>query len=199
VNRAFAPFAFLVLALALVGARVASSAPAAPADPPVMKIQPTVGDSIPPAEVKAINQALTDYLAALRQRDYVRAGGFIDRTTLLAQSESMLVQMAADSTKKAPTRRELFGVSTRDSLAARSTGEIFAAFMHYMDAANPGANATLTDASIQVLAARRMKGVVHVAYQLTLPPTRQRPEPYTQVTAQQMKWIDGQWKILVTE
>lgn len=187
----------LALAMALVAAF--AHAPAARADEPVMKIQPTVGDSLPPAETAAINQVLSDYLDALRQRDYVKAGGFIDRVSLLKQSEAMVRQMAADSTKITATRAQLFGVSTRDSLAALTTGAIFAHFMRYMDQTNPGANSALENATIQVLAARRMKDVVHVAYQLTLPANKDRAEPYTQVTAQQLKKFDGQWKILVTE
>jgi hypothetical protein len=94
-------------------------------------------------------------------------------------------------------RRKVFGVGTRDSLEKRSTGQMFTAFMTYMDSTNPQANAALATASIEVLAARSMKGVVHVAYQLTLGPTKDRKEPYTQVTAQKMKKTDGRWVILV--
>ncbi len=190
----------LLLALVLVAAlALLVPAPAARADEPVMKIQPTVGDSLSPDETKAINQALSDYLDALRKRDYVKAGGFIDRASLLTQSEAMVRQMAADSTRTAATRTQLFGVSTADSLAKLTTGAIFASFMRYMDATNPGANAALEDATITVLAARRLKDTVHVAYQLTLPANKDRAQPYTQVTAQQMKQVDGKWKILVTE
>jgi multidrug efflux pump subunit AcrB len=187
-----------ITALALVAFSLPQSARAAD-DAPVLKIQATAGDSLSAAETAAITRTMSDYLEALRKKDYLLAGSFIDRTTLLASSEPTLQSIEPDSTKRDTARRRVFGVSTRDSLAQLSTGEIFAAFMAYMDATSPGANGVLANATIQVLAARRMKDTVHVAYQLTLPPSGDRKEPYTQVTAQQMKMIDGKWKILVTE
>jgi hypothetical protein len=188
------PALIVLVLVAALGPRNARAA-----DAPVMKIQATAGDSLSAAETKEINQTLTDYLEALRKKDYVLAGSFIDRTTLLASSEATLHTIEPDSTKLDAARARVFGVSTRDSMAQRSTGEIFAAFMRYMDSTNPGTNGVLDKATIQVLAARRMKDTVHVAYQLTLPPMPGRTEPYTQVTAQQMKKIDGKWKILVTD
>jgi len=192
-RSAVAALLALVLALA-AGARAGRAE-----DAPVMKLEATAGDSLSAAETREVNQVLSDYLAALRQKDYVRAGSFIDRTTLLASSEATLRALAPDSTRLDSTRARVFGVASRAALAKRSTGEIFAAFMRYMDATTPGANAVLADATIQVLVARRMNDTVSVAYQLTIPPAQGRTEPYTQVTAQRMRRVDGQWRILVDE
>jgi len=193
VTRRFVP---LLCALALFVAHPAR------ADEPVVKIQPTLGDSIPPAETAALKKTLNDYLVALQKKDYAKAGSFIDRATFLESAEDMVRGMATDSTAdstvaRADVRRRVFGVGTRDSLEKRSTGALFTSFMTYMDATNPQANAALATASILVLAARSMNGVVHVAYQLTLGPTADRKEPYTQVTAQKMKKVDGRWVILL--
>lgn len=191
--------AALTLSLVLLLANGLASAPSARADEPVVKLQATAGDSLSAAETAAINRTLTDYLEALRKKDYARAGSFIDRTTLLASGESMLKTIEPDSTKRDSARARMFGEASREALAKRPTGEIFAAFMRYMEASNPAAGGALENATIQVLAARRMKDVVHVAYQLTLPPGPGRDQPFTQVTAQQMKKIGGKWLILVTE
>ena len=189
----------VVVALALCLAAFTLPRVARADDAPVLKVKATAGDSLSATDTKEINRTLSAYLEALRKKDYVLAGSFIDRTPLLASSEPTLRSIEPDSTKLDAARLRLFGASTRDSLERRPTGEIFAAFMRYMDATNPAANGVLQNATIQVLAARSMQGTVHVAYQLTLPPSGDRKEPYTQVTAQQMKKIDGKWLILVTD
>ena len=196
----------IALAVAATPARSASadstahsSAPS-PADAPVIKIQPTIGDSLSPSETAAVKKTLDDYLRALQKKDYARAGSVIDRASFLAQAENMVRLTVIDSTKDdARVRRQIFGAGTRDSLAAMSTPALFTAFMNYLNATNPEANAAVANATIQILAVRMIDGIAHVAYQLTLPPTKLRPDPYTQVTVQNMQKVNGKWWILVTD
>lgn len=200
--RAAGLAACVVGAVALAfAATPAHSAPAdSTADAPVIKIQPTVGDSLPPAETAAVKKTLDDYLRALQKKDYARAGSVIDRASFLAQAENMVRLTVIDSTKDdARVRRQIFGAGTRDSLARMSTPALFTAFMNYLNTTNPEANAAVADATIQILAVRMIDGVAHVAYQLTLPPTKLRPQAYTQVTVQNMQKVSGKWWILVTD
>jgi len=192
----------IALAVAATPAHPASadSTAKAPADAPVIKIVPTVGDSLSPSETAAVKKTLDDYLRALQKKDYARAGSVIDRASFLAQAENMVRLTVIDSTKDdARVRRQIFGAGTRDSLAAMSTPALFTAFMNYLNATNPEANAAVANATIQILAVRMIDGIAHVAYQLTLPPTKLRPDPYTQVTVQNMQKVDGKWWILVTD
>jgi hypothetical protein len=192
----------IALAVVATPARPASADSTAktPADAPVIKIVPTVGDSLSPSEAAAVKKTLDDYLRALQKKDYARAGSVIDRASFLAQAENMVRLTVIDSTKDdARVRRQIFGAGTRDSLAAMPTSALFTAFMNYLNATNPEANAAVANATIQILAVRMIDGIAHVAYQLTLPPTKLRPDPYTQVTVQNMQKVDGKWWILVTD
>jgi hypothetical protein len=68
--------------------------------------------------------------------------------------------------------------------------------MHYLFEINPNAPKVLERSTIQVLATRQMKGKASVAYQLTVAADEPGGMPYEQVTAQQLKKVDGKWRIL---
>ena len=169
---------------------------AARAEEPAIKVEATAGTALSKKDESAVRKTLTDYMAALQKRDYDKAGEMLDRASLLATVEPMVGTIAGDSTHAASARTKIFGVSTRDSIEARSNGQLFGALMAYMTTVNPSAADILARASIQVLAARRMGDKVHVAYQVTLPPTEPGGMPYEQITAQQLRKVDGKWRIL---
>ena len=166
------------------------------ADEPAIQIKGADGTELPAKEEKAVKKTLSDYLAALQKQDYRKAGELIDRPSLLAAVDPMVATIASDSTTKGPAMRKIFGVSTRDSIEARSNGQLFSSLMAFMMEANPTASAVLSKATIEVLAARKMGDRVHVAYRLTLPPTEPGGLPYEQITAQRMSKFDGKWRIL---
>jgi hypothetical protein len=169
---------------------------AAHAEEPAIKVEATEGTALSKKDESAVKKTLTDYMAALQKRDYDKAGEMLDRASLLATVEPMVGTIAGDSTQAAGARTKIFGVSTRDSIEARSNGQLFGALMAYMTTVNPNAAEILARASIQVLAARKLGDKVHVAYQVTLPPTEPGGMPYEQITAQQMRKVDGKWRIL---
>lgn len=166
------------------------------ADEPAIKVEATAGTELSKKDESAVKKTLTDYMAALQKRDYAKAGEMLDRASLLATVEPMVATIAGDSTHTAGARMKIFGVSTQDSIEARSNGQLFGALMLYMTTINPGAANVLEKASIQVLAARRMGDKVHVAYQVSLPPSEPGGMPFEQITAQQMRKVDGKWRIL---
>ena len=199
--RRFTPAACaLVLLFAGAARAVAGTAPTvagtAPTEEPAIKVEATAGAALSKKDESAVKKTLTDYMAALQKRDYDKAGEMLDRASLLATVEPMVGTIAGDSTHAASARMKIFGVSTRDSIEARSNGQLFGALMSYMTTVNPNAADILARASIQVLAARKMGDKVHVAYQVTLPPTEPGGMPYEQITAQQMRKVDGKWRIL---
>jgi len=166
------------------------------ADEPAIQIKGAEGTELPAKEEKAVKKTLSDYLAALQKQDYKKAGELIDRPSLLAAIDPMVATVASDSTTKGPAMRKIFGVSTRDSIEARSNGQLFSSLMAFMMEANPNAAGVLSKATIDVLAARKMGDRVHVAYRLTLPPAEPGGLPYEQITAQRMSKFDGKWRIL---
>ena len=180
---------FLVLAL------LVCAVPAFAADPAV-KIEPTQGTELSKEDDKAVRKVLSDYLDALKQSDYEKAGELIDRASLLATVEPMVHSISSDSTTAPAARRKIFGVSTPDSIAARGNGPLFASLMAYLLTTNPAAGNLMQKAEVQVLATRQIKGKASVAYQLTIPASEPGGMPYEQVTAQQMKKVDGKWRIL---
>jgi hypothetical protein len=179
----------------LLFAVLACAVPALAADPG-LKLEPTEGTELSKADDAAVRKTLTDYLDALRTKDYAKAGDLIDRASLLATVEPMVHSVASDTTHAEVARRNIYGVSTPDSIAARSNGLLFTSLMSYLLKINPGAARVLEHATIEVLATRQIKGKASVAYQLSLPSTEPGGMPYEQVTAQQLKKIDGKWKIL---
>ena len=166
------------------------------ADEPAIQIKGAEGTELPAKEEKAVKKTLTDYLAALQKQDYRKAGELIDRPSLLAAVDPMVATIASDSTTRGDAMRKVFGVSTRDSIEARSNGDLFNSLMGFMMEANPSAAGVLSKATIDVLAARKMGDRVHVAYRLTLPPAEPGGMPYEQITAQRLSKFDGKWRIL---
>jgi len=166
------------------------------ADEPAIEIKGAEGTTLPEKEEKQVKKTLSDYLEALQKRDYKRAGDLIDRPSLLAAVDPMVKTVSSDSTSRPAAMRKIFGVSTRDSIEARSNGELFGSLMAYMMESNPDAAGALSKATIDVLAARKMGDRVHVAYRLTLPPVEAGGLPYEQITAQRMAKSDGKWRIL---
>ena len=163
---------------------------------PAVKLEPTEGTELSKADDAGVRKALEDSLEALRKKDYVKAGELIERTSLLATVEPLVHSIAADTTHEDAARRRIFGVSTADSIAARSNGQLFESLMHYLFEINPNAAKVLERSTIQVRATRQMKGKASVAYQLTVAPDEPGGMPYEQVTAQQLKKVDGKWRIL---
>jgi hypothetical protein len=163
---------------------------------PEIKVEATEGTALSKKDEAAVRRVLGDYMLALQKKDYRKAGEMLDRASLLAAVDPMLATISADSTHLDAARRKIFGVSTRDSIEQRGNGPLFTSLMAYMMGANPNAADVLARASIQVLAARRMGDRVHIAYQVTLPASEPGGMPYEQITAQQMRKVDGKWRIL---
>lgn len=162
---------------------------------PVIKVKATEGTALSESDEAAVRKLLVEYLEALKQKDYAKAGEMLDRPSLLAAVDPMVGTIAADSTQLREARRRIFGVSTRDSIEARGNGPLFKSLMSYLFSVNPNAGDLLARASIQVLAARRMGEKVHVAYQVSLPPSEPGGLPFEQVTAQQLRKVKGKWRI----
>ena len=165
------------------------------ADSPV-KIEPTQGTELSKKDDEAVRKVLTDYLDALKNKEYAKAGELIDRESLLATIEPMVHSIASDTTQTNAARRKIYGVSTPDSVALTANGPLFASLMSYLLSSNPDAAKVMEQASIQVLATRQINGKASVAYQLTIPAREAGGMPYEQVTAQQMRKVDGKWRIL---
>lgn len=183
----------MLLRFLLLAALIAAPAFAAE---PTIKLEPTEGTELSKADDAAVRKTLEGYLEALRTKDYVAAGELIERASLLATVEPLVHSIAADTTHTDAARKRVFGVSTSDSIAARGNGQLFESLMHYLFEINPNAAKVLERSTIQVLATRQMKGKASVAYQLTVASDEPGGMPYEQVTAQQLKKVDGKWRIL---
>ena len=163
---------------------------------PAVKLEPTQGTELSKEDDAAVKKVLLDYLDALKKKDYARAGELLDRESLLATVEPMVHAIASDSTHTDAARRKIYGVSTPDSVAKTANGPLFASLMGYLLSTNPEAGKVMQMATIEVLATRQIKGKASVAYQLTIASPEKDGMPYEQVTAQQMRKVDGKWKIL---
>jgi len=163
---------------------------------PAVKLEPTEGTELSKQDDEAVRKVLLDYLDALKKKDYARAGELIDRESLLSTVEPMVSSIASDSTHTEAARRKIFGVSTPDSVRMTANGPLFASLMAFLLTTNPNAAKVMELASIQVLATRQIHGKASVAYQLTIASPEKDGMPYEQVTAQQMKKVDGKWRIL---
>ena len=179
----------------LLALLIFAAAPAFAAEPAV-KLEATEGTELSKEDDAAVRKTLEDYLEALRKKDYTKAGELIDRASLLATVEPLVSSIAADSTHTDAARKRIFGVSTPDSIKATGNGPLFESLMHYLFEINPNAPKVLERSTIQVLATRQMKGKASVAYQLTVAADEPGGMPYEQVTAQQLKKVDGKWRIL---
>ena len=181
-----------LLMLAVLGL---AAVPAFAAEPAV-KLEATEGTELSKEDDAAVRKVLEGYLEALRKKEYAKAGELIERTSLLATVEPLVHSIAADTTHTDAARKRIFGVSTPDSIAAAGNGPLFESLMHYLFEINPNAAKVLERSTIQVLATRQMKGKASVAYQLTVAADEPGGMPYEQVTAQQLKKVDGKWRIL---
>jgi hypothetical protein len=166
------------------------------ADEATVPLQATQGSELSKKDDKEVKRVLSEYLDAMKKRDYARAAGYLDHETFLKGVEPMVQSIASDSTTRPAAYRMLFGVSTPDSVAARPMPDLYTHFMGYLETVNPNMSAVMARAEIKMLAARRIKDRVHVAYQLTLPPETPDGEPYVTVSAQQMRKVGKEWKIL---
>ena len=163
---------------------------------PAVKLEATEGTELSKDDDEAVRRTLEGYLEALRKKEYAKAGELIERQSLLSTVEPLVHSIAADTTHTEAARRRIFGVSTQDSVAATGNGPLFESLMHYLFEINPNAAKVLERSTIQVLATRQMKGKASVAYQLTVAADEPGGIPYEQVTAQQLKKVDGKWRIL---
>jgi hypothetical protein len=165
---------------------------------PVVKLEPTQGTELSKQDDEAVRKVLTDYLDALKAKDYAKAGELIDRASLLSTVEPMVHSISSDTTHDDAARRKIYGVSTPDSVAHASNGALFSSLMGYLLSTSPEVGKVMEQATIQVLATRHTKGKASVAYQLSIPSREAGGMPYEQVTAQQLRKVDGKWKILFT-
>ena len=163
---------------------------------PAVKLEPTQGTELSKKDDQAVRKVLTDYLDALKKKDYARAGELIDRQSLLSTVEPMVHSIASDTTHVDAARKKIYGVSTPDSVAMASNGALFTSLMGFLLSTNPEAGKVMEEASIQVLATRQLNGKASVAYQLTIPAREAGGTPYEQITAQQLRKVDGKWKVL---
>jgi hypothetical protein len=187
---------FLALCLALATAS-ASWSPAA--EDEKVPLQATKGDELSPEEEKEVRATLTRYLEAIKANDWREAAKYVDRETFLQAVEPMVEAVAPDPAKRAEARHMIFGVSTYDSLARKKLPDLFNSMMNYVTIADPASVVTMSTAKFNLLAARKIRGRVHIAYQLTVPSAADSTQPYTRVSAERLKKIDGDWKVLIAQ
>ncbi len=188
--------AAVVAVATLTGGGHARAADDSPASVQAVPLKVTKGDSLSKAEEEKVRGILKDYLEALKAGDYARAGTHIDSVSFLASVDTLARTIASSDELMPAARRKIFGASTTDSLVHRPFPETFRSYMQYQESAHPEMRGILARAQLQVLAARRMKDRVHVAYQLTLPAEKEDAQPYTTVTAEQMRLVGSDWKIV---
>jgi hypothetical protein len=169
------------------------------ADEETVPLRITKGDELTPDEDKAVRATLLRYLEAVQKLDWRGAAKYVDRETFLQAVEPMVAQVSPDPAERNATRRMIFGVSTFDSLARRPLPELFAGMMTYAMSADPTGMALMEKAKISLLGARKIKGRVHVAYQLTVPAPGDSTQFSTHVTAERLKKIGDEWKILIAQ
>lgn len=182
-----------VLAFALVA--FASRAGSA-ADDSLPSLSMTKGSELTKEEDKQVRATLTHYLGALQKRDWREAAKDLDRVSFLAGIDPLIASISSDSTTRPAAYRTVFGVSTKDSVNAASTEDLFASMMTYIMQLDPGGAAIMTQAKFTLLGARRLQERVHIAYQLTIPAESDSVQPYTSVTAEQLKLVGKDWKIV---
>jgi hypothetical protein len=190
IARAAAVAAALILAVPL-----ALAAGDAPVETVPMRM--TAGDDLKPAEEEAVRRTLTAYLEALQKRDWRGASKYVDRESFLEGIEPLVAAVEPDEHERPPYRRMIFGASTFDSLKTMPLDGMFAAMMQYALTADPHGVLLMERARFSLLGARKIKGRVHIAYQLTLPAENDSTPPYTRVTAERLRQVGKDWKILI--
>ncbi len=173
-----------------------ASRPGRAADDAPLSLSMTKGSELTKQEDKQVRATLTHYLGALQKRDWRTAAQDLDRESFLAGVDPLIASISSDSTTRPAALRKVFGVSTDDSLKATSTEDLFASMMNYVIELDPGGAAIMTRAKFALLGARRLQDRVHIAYQLTLPAESDSVQPYTSITAEQLKKVGKDWKIV---
>jgi len=183
---------------ALVAAALAAftTTPGRAADDKPVPLQMTKGSELTPDEEKQVRATLTHYLEALQGRNWREAAKDLDRQSFLAGVDPLIASISSDSTTRPGAMRMVFGVGTKDSLNAAPTGDLFASMMDYIMQLDPGGAALMARAKFALLGARRMQDKIHIAYQLTIPAESDSLQPYTRVTAEQLKQVGKDWKIV---
>jgi len=186
----------LVLCLALAfGAAVSSAQDAAKKS----EFSLTKGDTLTAAEDSAVRATLLSYLAAVQKLDWKKAATYVDRESFLAAVEPLVAGAAPDPALRADKRREIFGVSTYDSLEKKPLPDLFFSMMTYAMSVDPTRVAILEKAQIELIGSRKVRGKVHVAYSLTLPAESDTLQPYVSVTADRLRKVGDDWKIVIIQ
>jgi hypothetical protein len=207
----FAAATMLVLALTTSSrGQAAPAAPAVPAAPGAtappadsvdaedkVPLRMTKGEELSAEEDQAVRATLSAYLAAVQKRDWPAAAKHVDRASFLAGVDPLIARVAPNVSLRPEVTRAIFGVSTNDSLARLPTEKLFASMMAYAQAADPNGVALMEKAKFSLLGARKLKGEVAIAYQLTIPPDSAGAQPYTRVTAERLRKVGAEWKILI--
>ncbi len=194
-RRSSAGLAVLAALAALFLAAVAPGPGRAADDKPV-PLKMTSGSELTKEEDVAIRATLTHYLGALQKRDWRAAAEDLDRESFLAGVDPLISSISSDSTTRPDAIRRVFGVSTMDSLKAAPTGDLFDSMMSYVIQLDPAGADIMTKAKFALLGARRLQDKVHIAYQLTIPAESDSVQPYTSITAEQLKQVGKDWKIV---
>ncbi len=187
----------LVVATVLSFALVAlASGPGRAGEDAPLSLSMTKGSELTKEEDAQVRATLTHYLGALQKRDWREAAKDLDRESFLAGVDPLIASISSDSTTRPAAYRTVFGVSTKDSLNAATTEDLFESMMSYIMQLDPGGAAIMTKAKFALLGARRLQERVHIAYQLTIPAESDSLQPYTSVTAEQLKQVGKDWKIV---
>ena len=186
----------LVLCLALAtGAAVSAAQDTAKTS----EFSLTKGDTLTAAEDSAVRATLLSYLAAVQKLDWRKAATYVDRESFLAAVEPLIAGAAPDPALRANKRREIFGVSTYDSLEKKPLPDLFFSMMTYAMSVDPTRVAILEKAQIELIGSRKVRGKVHVAYSLTLPAESDTLQPYVSVTADRLRKVGDDWKIVIIQ
>jgi len=183
----------LALAVALL-AGFANSGRAAD-DKPV-SVTMTKGSELTPEEDKAIRATLTHYLTALQKKDWAEAAKDLDRDSFLEVVDPLIASLGSDSSTIPVATRNVFGVSTKDSMRTTPMEVLFSNMMNYVTSLDPNGVGLMAKAKFALLGARKLQDKVHIAYSLTIPAESDTLQPYTRVTAEQMKQVGKDWKII---
>lgn len=157
----------------------------------------TQGGELSAEEDQAVRATLSAYLAAVQKRDWPAAAKYVDRASFLAGVDPLIARVAPDPAKRPEVTRMIFGASTADSLAKFPTERLFASMMTYALTADPHGVVLMEKAKFSLLGARKLKDEVAIAYQLTIPADSDSTQPYTRVTAERLRKVGKEWKILI--
>ena len=190
----------LVLSLAVAAALAVNlSGAVKAADDEKIPMTITAGDSLSPTEHEAVRKVLLAYLDAVKIRDWKTAAKYVDRESFLAAVEPLIENVAPDPAKREEARRMIFGVGTTDSLVKKPLPDLFWSMMTYAMTADPTGAAMMEKAKFSLLGARKIKGKVHIAYMITVAAESDTLQPYTRVTAERLRKVGNDWKIMIAQ